>query len=289
MGLHHTINYPSFNTSGILSTIYFPSLSLLETDLTRKFNVSISSSVLDEKLISSNPNDPHQLYVNGTFYKQNIAFSGHLWRKIRYHFQTGLGVHDSDLQFDIKHPTATGTTTFLSSQDITSGFLDSTLSIHQNINNGNFIFRPVFYVKMPTGKKENLLGSGHADFGLSFGTEYIKGLWHASTKFSFTRVGELNIFDVNQAELDTKNVASANFGIARRFQSRHNESLAVVLNISDNPLKSNSSDLDEKIVSIASLWEKRVYKDINMFFEPSMGLSDSAPDFSLSFSVKLSY
>ena len=284
-----TLNFPRFQTSGVFSTIYFPSLSILESDMRNRLNVMVSTHLVDENLNASNMNGIDQFLVNGTLYKQSLSISGHLWKKIRINFETGMGVHDSTMQFDITHPSATGSSTFLSSSKLSTGLLDSTLSIHRSIINNSFIFRPLFFVKIPTGDKKNLLGSGHADFGLSLGTEYVKGLWHYSSKVSFTRVGELDVFDKNQAELDIRNFASMNLGIAREFQSPYNESFAIVLNYAYNPLRSNSNDLSEDIISLGSLWEKRVYKEINLLVDASFGLSETAPSFSMMTALKFKW
>jgi hypothetical protein len=284
-----TLNYPSFQTAGILSAIYFPSLSVLESDLRNQLNIMTTSHLIEENFKSSNSNGVDKFFVNGTLFKQSVSISGHLWKKIRYNLQTGFGVHDSTMQFDITHPSATGSTTFLNSKKLSTGLLDSTLSLHRSLINNNFIIRPLFFVKIPTGDKENLLGSGHADFGLSIGTEYITGLWHYSSKMSFTRVGELDVFDTNQAELDIRNYASINLGVAREFRSPHHESFSIVLNYAQNPLRSNSNELADDIISLGSLWEKNVYKEINFLLDTSVGLSDSAPDFSMLASLKFKW
>lgn len=287
----NNMSFSQHHAAGYHSVILYPSLTNNQTDLMNKFSLQLSTLYAKENMSEQSADGVHTLNFNGNYFAQLINFGTHLWKNIYFNIQTGVAAHDSEVQMDLPHPTAKGSTTFLSTQKLDTGLTDTQISVYQSFIQNNLILRPTLNFKIPTGRSSDFLGSGHADLAAGLNVEYVDRLWHYAMRFSFVKVGKLDVFDKSQGTVDLSDFITLSFGIGREFNSKHNESVSIAFNYSENPYEkvTSFSALTDQLMNVGALWERNISKNTNVLLDTNMGLTDASPKFALQLSFKYSH
>jgi len=256
-----------------------PSLGRLETDPRDVFSVSTSFSWVREKF-SGRQSPLVGINWEGEMLRQHISVSTRLWRHLNLSLDTGYGVRNSDhVTLELNHPTALGGTTFLAKRSLDPGLLDSTLTLTLVHDMRRFLFRPFIHVKLPTGDKDSLLGSGSRDAGAGASIEWTQYNWHLKGLLSLTSPGDLDIFASGQGSVATSSYITASLGAGKTLNLFGGERVSMSLTGQQNPLRRLSSmdDLDKEILTLAGLVEKDVNQGLTFQVELFGGLTNSSP------------
>jgi hypothetical protein len=287
-----TFPYPRFQTSGPMALLFTPSLSMVECD--PRFYATFATEITATNQSFNGVGPTHsftKLNWDGPLYRQYYSLSTKLWQRLGLSLETGYGQQDAQIELEIDHPTAPGGTTFLPAGGVSGGMLDTTLTINGLWETPSMLFRPHMIIKLPTGDEKNLLGSGHADYSLGASLEGYWQDWHVKSMLSYTRPGELNIFDPGQAPIKTIGYLYAAFGMGRVLNIFGGERVAMSLNAMENPMRraTNLEDLDKVLVSFNALVEKNFTDDFRLRLEAGYGLTTSAADSTLGLSAFLRF
>lgn len=279
-------NYPKFRTSAISSLYLIPSLSTHQSDPRQKFSVLIDSFWVSEDFSGANAVETYKF--DGHYYGQTISIASRFWGKWNAALQIGWGQRDSETQLDIQHPSAVGGTTFLSKSSLDASLSDTIITINHQNERGKLTFRPTFQVKLPTGSASDIMSSDHVDLSFGFQLEYAYQHWHWASRISFVEAGNLDIFDVSQAEINPDGYGVFSFGIGRTLHPTRGESVSMAINVSQNPMRnvSNFTDLENEIITIGVGGEKVLFRNIAVKADINVGLSRSAPDFGAGITVR---
>ena len=287
-----TFPYPRFETGGPVALLLTPSLGMPDSDPRFYGTVGTSTSVTSQDFYGRGSGHSfNQLTWNGPLYREVFSVATKLWERLGIGMESGFGQQDAQIEMEIDHPTAPGGTTFLPSGTLDGGMLDTKLFINGLWETPTMLYRPHLVVKVPTGDQNNLLGSGHIDYSLGASLEGYWYNWHVKSMLSYTRPGDLDIFDPRQAPLKTTPYAYVGLGLGRELNAFGGERVSMSLNAMENPLReaTNMNDLDKLLVSISGLVEKSFTDSLTLRLEGAYGLTASAADTSLALSAFLRF
>ena len=279
-----TFPYPRFETGGPTALLLTPSLGMPDSDPRFYGTVGTSASVSSQDFSGRGSSHTYNsLTWSGPLYREYFSASTKLWQRLGLGLESGYGQQDAKIQMEVDHPTAAGGTTFLPSGSVGGGMLDTKLFINGLWETPTMLFRPHMTVKLPTGDQENLLGSGEVDYSLGVSLEGYWYNWHTKGMLSYTRPGDLDIFDPRQAPLKTTPYAYVGLGLGRELNAFGGERVSMSINAMENPLReaTNMEDLDDLLVSFNLLVEKSFTDSFTLRLEGGYGLTSSAADTSL--------
>jgi len=284
---HHLFKFPRLQNGGLAALVLTPQLHELENKPGQRYSFETWSAITFENFENTTGTSTYKF--DGSFLQQRFQVSTLLWQHINVALDSGLGLRDSDVQFDALHPSAAGGTTFIPSNSLDGGLLDSTFTLSWRTPIKSFSLRPVLKIKLPTGSEKNLLGSGHSDLSAGLMANIPLQAWTLGLAFHLIAPGEIGNFDPNQGDLPTQGASSIQIGLGRTLDYYGPLAFSVAYQYMQNPLRKLSSmpETAEDLHYLALLFERQLKSNWSVQTQASAGMSPSSANATLS--VGLNY
>ena len=136
-------------------------------------------------------------------------------------------------------------------------------------------------VKLPTGSKKDLMSVDSTDVTFGINTSF----YHFDYQLNYTIVGTTDFLNLQQ-DSGVDNYMSFAMGKSFKWLRLPSSQLSVALYVSENPLEHliQIENVNQLIISAGTKYT-REFKNSHYNIEASVGLTDTAPNFSIGFSV----
>lgn len=269
--------FPGFPLAGFQGLTLTPAISdFLEVD--KKLKVEIDTFFAKENFSGTDGSFISE--YDGYLFKQNISISKIFKKNRQFGIRFSHGFHnDVDLQFGDK-TLGNECGCQSSTSEIDYGAADVILEFGKNYFYDNRMTKPFVQIKIPVGNDIDLMSTGSFDFSLGVVNLIPIDIYLIAAQISYTFAGDMDIFPAkaNQKLEDHLNV---NLGVSRPMGE--NKALALALNYSQNPMR-KMTDISAVSDGILNATLSLEYKKISL--DGSIGLSESAPDFSVGLRIK---